>query len=171
MSLLLLAAAEDALDTTDLPDWAPTADEIAAFMYGRVNGEWGREERFTSTTQPTITQVSNAIIDAISLVQPQVGYTLDTRFNASAKTHAKLKTALLLEPSFWPDQQSGDKSAWEQWQKLYDDGIKGLVEAIREAGAGDDPGPADDEAGPVWSFPTAPRSDSACWPDPVRDLW
>lgn len=160
MSLLLLLAADADAQPAGLPVWAPTPDEIASFMYGRINGEWGREERFTNTTQPTLTQVRNAIADAVSLVQPQIGYTLDSRFDASAKTHAKLKVALLLEPSFWPDQQSGDKSAWEQWQKLYDDGIKGLVEAIREVGSGDDPGPADDASGPVWSFPPAPCDDA-----------
>lgn len=155
MSLVILAAAVEA-DTVTGPPWQPTTDEIAAFMFSRVKGEYGDLAQFTGDTRPTIDQVRTAIADAVSLVQTRVGFTLDTRFNASAKTHAKLMTALLLEPSFWPEQQAGDKSAWEQWQKLYDTGMKALVLAITEAGSGDDPGPADDAPGPIYGFPPVP---------------
>lgn len=155
MSLLLLAAASAPADT-GLPAWAPTPDDVATLMFSRVKGEYDVLAEFTTDTRPTYNQVQGAIVDAVALVQTRIGFTLDERFNPSAKIHAKLMTALLLEPSFWSDEARPDKSAWEQWQKLYDDGIKGLIEAIRETGAGGDPGPADDAPMPVYSFPCAP---------------
>jgi hypothetical protein len=94
------------------------------------------------------------------MVAPRVGFTLDERFHASARTLTVLYTALLLEPGFWPEQTGPAADAWERWEKLYDAGIDALVKAIAADGGdeAEDPGPGDDGGRPraVGGFPQAP---------------
>lgn len=141
--------------------WAPSASDVAALMFGRVTGEYASTiANFTASTRPTLDQVTLMLGLAVDHLTPRVGFDLDVRFTPNARYLATLYTALLLEPGYWSEQQRPDKSAWEQWKILYDDGLEGLLRAIAEAGAGEEVGPVDDEIGgrrPWWWFPSAPN--------------
>lgn len=137
--------------------WAPSTSDVAALMFSRVTGEYAEQlAEFTDSTRPTLGQVAGMIDAAVGQVASSVGITVDAQLVPSARFLATLYTALLLEPSYWQEQQQPDKAAWEQWHTLYDDGLKALLRAIEEVGAGDELGPSDDELKPIWAFPVAP---------------
>ena len=141
-------------------DYKPTVDDVGALMFSRAHGEYDTLTTFTSDTKPTATQVTATIDRAADLVSARIGLDVHVDLRPAAKTLVTLMTALLIEPGHFPDQARPEKSAWDQWRELYNDGIEALVEAVREKGAGGDPGPADDAVGPAWSFPV---SDPVAW--------
>lgn len=145
------------LEVPETFPWSPTSADVAALMFSRVTGEYqGVIEDFTETTRPTLTQVETFIASATGVVAARVGFVLDPRFDVSAQFMATLYTALLLEPGYWMEQQRPDKSAWDQWKALYDEGMPPLIDAIAQAGAGEDPGPADADLSPIYAFPLPP---------------
>jgi hypothetical protein len=153
MSVLLLLPEAEAIPANAVP----TPADVAALMFARVTGEYaGVIENFATDTRPTLAQVEWFITAATATVTPRLGFTLDERFYGSARFMTTLYTALLLEPGYWPEQQRPDKSAWEQWKLLYDEGMPTLITAIEEAGAGEEVGPDDDRLVPIWAFPVAP---------------
>lgn len=136
-------------------DFTPSSADVAALMFSRVTGEYSTTADFTTTTRPTLQQVNGMISLAAGHVGPLVGWNLNYRFHSAARFMVTLYTALLLEPGYWPEQ-SPDKSAWEQWKQLYDDGMPTLLLAIKEYGAGEEVGPDDDRLKPIWAFPATP---------------
>jgi hypothetical protein len=146
------------LDTGRLAvgDYTPSSADVAALMFSRVAGEYSTTADFTTTTRPTLQQVQGMITLAAGHVGPLVGWNLNYRFHSAARFMVTLYTALLLEPGYWMEQQQPDKSAWEQWKQLYDDGMPTLLLAIKEYGAGEEVGPDDDRLKPIWAFPATP---------------
>jgi hypothetical protein len=136
-------------------EYKPTVADVGALMFARAHGEYTTLETFTADTKPTAGQVTAMIDRAADLVSAQIGVTVHEELRPAAKTLVTLMAALLIEPGHFPEQARPERSAWEQWRELYQDGIKALVEAIQEKGAGGDAGPADDAAGAAWSFPAA----------------
>lgn len=126
-------------------------------MFARAVGEYEAfPTDFTTETRPSVSQVGLMIGLAVAQISGRVGYNLAPQFHSSARFMTTLYTALLLEPGYWPEQQRPDKSAWEQWKLLYDEGMPTLITAIKEAGAGEEVGPDDDKLAPIWAFPVAP---------------
>jgi hypothetical protein len=136
-------------------DFTPSSADVAALMFSRVAGEYSTTADFTTTTRPTLQQVQGMISLAAEHVGPLVGWSLNYRFHSAARFMVTLYSALLLEPGYWPEQ-SPDKSTWEQWKQLYDDGLPTLLLAIKEYGAGEEVGPDDDRLKPIWAFPATP---------------
>lgn len=148
--------------------WTPETIEVAARMFARVMGETGPVHDFEIDGRPSRAQAQEAVAEAVSLLAPQVGFDLDVEFHATARTLAILLSAMLLEPSYWPEDIDTPRSAWEQWEKLYETGLAALLVAIGEAGSGDEVGPGDDHAHVAYGFPPVPayarRDDCGAFP-------
>lgn len=140
-----------ALDVT----WTPSVASVGALLRARTTGEGDTElGTFTTATRPTAAQVTELIMDAVGEVATQVGK-LDQDchtdlMRAKASTMAKYKAAMLIELSYFPEQVGAKNSAYDQYERLYDKGMGGLVEAVSEAcGGTDDGGSATGGSGPL----------------------
>jgi hypothetical protein len=139
--------------------YTPSVDDVAVLMRSRLKGEYVELDTFTDETRPTAAMVQSLIDQSVSIVSATFGSGLASRFNQSALALATLRTALLLEPSYFPEQARPDKSAWTQWKALYDEGMVSLIAAVeRDAqdGALGDGGIGEDEVGhnlPAYGFP------------------
>lgn len=139
-----------------IEDYTPSVTDLARLIPSRAAA------RFTggagAPAFPDETRVSEVIADSVGIVSVQVGGDqLPAKFNAAAKALVKLHAALELEPSAWPEQARPDKSAWEQWEKLYDKGLDGLMTAIAKDaadGAGDGGPEGSGMPAPAFGFPS-----------------
>jgi hypothetical protein len=155
---------------SELPDWAPTLDEVAAYCTARTlvpqsHGSNLEKPAFDSTTRPTADLVTLLIADAVAWVLLKTG-DLDTTLNDAARSVSCQRTAGLIELRF-PERQSANRddaitTAKELLKQA--DQMRTDLTARNESVTGEDP---DDPGGvfgtlPVWSFPRPP-ADCAPW--------
>lgn len=149
-----------------LPDWAPTLDRVAAYCTARtmtkqVDGSNVEQPAFTSSTQPTATQVDEFIADAVAWVLMRTG-PIDATLTDSATACAAIFAASSVERRY-PERQSSNR---QDAMKTADDLLalaKSMREDLRlanEAITGTDPEDPGAVLMPVWSFPApAPYGD------------
>jgi hypothetical protein len=135
-----------------ITDYTPTVEEIARLIPSRAAG------RFTGGADPTpvfpdAARVEAVIKDAVGLVAPTLGGDkLNEQFYDGARALIKLQSALILEPSAWPEQARPDKSAFEQWMELLNTRMEGMVQAIIRFRDDEDDGPGSTQQ-VIASFP------------------
>ncbi len=141
-------------------DWRPALVEVGALLHARTRGgveEGGKElGTFTDQTNPTADQVESMISYATSSVASRIGLSPCTdALTARARGMAALYTAMLIELSYFPEQVGSDRSPYEKYKELYDQGMEALTEAIAENcdGGGDGLSVGGDGPVPSSSFP------------------
>lgn len=121
------------------PDWAPTADQVAALMHSRTRGRdsiaatAAREQgRFTPDTRPSDTQVARLIELACNDVAVSFAgrSPCTATLEAAAGTAAAYRTAQLIEASYAPERTNHLGLAHEVFGKLADDAIRAVAVAI-----------------------------------------
>lgn len=121
------------------PDWAPTADQVAALMHSRTRGRdsiaavAAREQgRFTANTRPSATQVSNLIELACNDVAVSfAGRSPCTEtLRSAAGTAAAYRTAQLIEASYAPERTNHLGLAHEIFGELAADAIRAVAVAV-----------------------------------------
>lgn len=135
---------------------------------------------FTADTEPTYQQVVEMIDQAQQDIDMAIGAdttTLprDPRIVPMANVVLKLRTAMLVERSYFPEQVASGRSPYTQLADDYKTQLAALARAAEQAGAGDQPGSADDELLPVYSFPAADRYhdrlEQSYWTGPYWNGW
>lgn len=150
------------------PDWAPTAARIAALLRARTRGAAsrdasvsGEQDSFTPTTRPTLAQVEELIeIACGELGASFAGRTpCTTELADSAGTAAAYRACQLVEVSYFPEQTTGDGTAYSAFKDLADSAFKSVTTAITDrCPLIPDPGaPADDDGGPMAAIGVIPE--------------
>lgn len=158
--------------TPDVPDWAPTVQQVADYLPHRTilrsttsTGENEDNYRFTwdETTTPPGTTVERLIANGVGWVLGQA-IPLNESLFSSATLVAILHAAAAVERSWPNDDQSLQRA--NDLEKRMDKLLASLIVA-NDAANTPDPGDPDygiDVAVPYWSFPPAdPRYDSASY--------
>lgn len=134
----------------------PTSNQVATLLRARTKDSNGLEAGvFNGDTRPTDTQVDDIVLHAADEVYAEVGafdsiQTVPLQ-NAAIRLVA-LKAAMLIELSFFPEQTTGDRSAFDNMRELYEANLPRLVKAINEAVARGD-SVAQDGVMPYFSMP------------------
>lgn len=115
--------------------YLPLVSDIGSLLRARTKSTLGVElGTFTTDTRPTFDEVMVMIDIAASDVTAKVDYDLPVETYTQAKDLIALRTAMLVELSYFPEQVAQNKSAYAEYKVLYDDGLERLVEAVtREA--------------------------------------
>lgn len=106
---------------------------------------------FTDQTRPTGEEVEGLIATAVGDVAQRVGENMpNTYLLASAKSMAILRTAMLIELSYFPEQVESNRSPFAQFKDLFDEGMVALVDTVGDTGGG---GSTVESGFPAYGFP------------------
>jgi hypothetical protein len=140
-----------------LEDWTPATTDVAALLRARTKDTNGNEVGdFNDDTRPTGAEVESLISSAVGEVSSRIG--TDTPCEAGllqrSKGSAALYAAMLVELSYFPEQVRTDRSPYDRYKELYDDGITSLSEEVISR-CGEDEGESDVEGSgllPYYAF-------------------
>lgn len=146
-------------------DYTPTVTEVAALLRARTRDSLGNEVgTFNANTSPTLAEAESIIATTVRSLSSVVGADIPNApdpdgagdvdaLRDSAQHLATLKAAMLIELSYYPEQIGTDRSPYNAYKGMYDQDLKGLLEAILEArGGGGEPGDAVGSASQLPSF-------------------
>lgn len=138
-------------------EWAPTVDDVGALLRARTTDDSDDElGTFSSVTRPTDTQVEALILTAAGHVASRVGSSsnlCEEGLTEQATGLAALYAAMLVELSYFPEQVGGNKSPYDKYKELFDDGIESLTDAVaRICGGGEGEGDTDVVGSPTGDF-------------------
>jgi hypothetical protein len=127
-------------------------------VYGTGGDELGT---FSENTRPTYDEVLELADIAARDIDTEIGpdvvaFPRPEIVKPLADSLLKLRTAMLVELSYFPEQVATGRSAYAQYERMYDRRLPALIKAAEQTGAGDEPGSVDDALMPVFSFPPAP---------------
>lgn len=140
--------------------WLPATTDVGAILRARTVDDNGNElGDFTVATRPTGTEVTNLILQASRDVEALLGSaTQSQQVQDMGKHLIALKTAMLIEISYFPEQVGSGKSPYEQLKDMYNDELKRTLEYAQTDG--EDVGMDDNAAVTVHSFPSQVYSTS-----------
>lgn len=144
-------------------DYTPTVEEVAAFIRARTKTQGGKEagtfnpaanwtDGSGDGTRPTAEQVQTEIENALPKITGVVGADIpdapgsdpDAYRNAAERV-AALRTAALIELSYWPEQVNTGRSTYPQLKEMLDEEWEQLLSDLgisTEAGGGATPAEA-----------------------------
>lgn len=137
-----------------LPDWSPAVREVASLMRARTKDSSSNEVgTFNQQTRPTAEQVEEEIENQAGFIAAIVGFApLDANVRTAAKNLTKLRAAMALESSFFPEQIDNGHSPYRAWQDQYKFDFNALKKIIDPDDSG---GTATTDAGlPSYRFPS-----------------
>lgn len=126
------------------PDLSPLAcslDQVAALIpartFAEAEGEAGKElGTFTEATHPTAKQVTEKITSAASIVGGRLGQEVnDPSLLLFARNVVALRTAMLIELGYFPEQANQDESAYKELKELFDEELPALIAALPDSSA------------------------------------
>lgn len=114
----------------------PSVADVGALMRARTKTFGGEEPgTFTADTRPTGDQVQSLIEKAAGDVLSALEIDqVPERLREATRSLTALRAGLLVELSYWPEQVTADRGPYAQLKQLYDDGLKSLHAALRDAG-------------------------------------
>ena len=121
----------------------PTVADVSRLIRARTKDDAGSELGvFTADTRPTDAQVADLIVQAEGDVLAITGGTMPADAAEAAKSLISLRSAMLVELSYWPEQVRSDRSAYQEYKLLYDEGLAALLGVLfPDTGGGGTPGP------------------------------
>jgi hypothetical protein len=115
----------------DSPNWAPTVVQVAARIMARTRIENGTSAgTFNTETEPTGSQVSEVISQAVSLMRPRLGPVPDALVD-QAQALAALRAAYMVELAYFPEQTETAVSPFNALVREYGMELKNWDEAAR----------------------------------------
>jgi hypothetical protein len=131
--------------------WAPSVQDVANILRARTVDNNGNEVgNFTSVTRPTDAQVQGLIDQAYTDVLDAIGsIAVPPQLANSFSSLVAYGTALAVELGFFPEQINSGRSPYPQLNKMYDDRLCRLQDAIVSAGG---PRPTNEYQSPAGDF-------------------
>lgn len=140
----------------DAPPYLPTIRQVGSLLRARtVNANGTELGTFTTDTRPTASEALTLIYQAVSDVVDEVDVEIPERLWQSAASVTALRAAMLIELSYFPEQVAMGRSPYDRYERLYEDSLARLLEAV-ERETTEDAGIEEDVGGPGmphFSFP------------------
>jgi len=117
--------------------WYPSLEDVAALLRARTKSRMGGEVgMFTADTRPTDIEVRRLMAFAAVDMAPCIGDpdTLPVKYHESLSLVVAMKTAMLIELSYFPEQVAQDRSAYAEYETMHTYMKEALCSSI-----GDDP--------------------------------
>jgi hypothetical protein len=117
--------------------WYPSLEDVAALLRARTKTRMGGEVgMFTADTRPTDIEVRRLMSFAAVDMAPCIGDpdTLPVKYHEPLSLVVAMKTAMLIELSYFPEQVAQDRSAYAEYETMHTYMKEALCSSI-----GDDP--------------------------------
>jgi LPS O-antigen subunit length determinant protein (WzzB/FepE family) len=133
-------------------DYTPTLEQVAALIRARTRDSGGQETgTFSADTEPTADEVNDVIAQALSDVEDDIGSDIPEPALDGAKRLAALRTAMLVELTFFPEQlEAGTNNQYDRLKTLYDEKLKSVERAVAQAEEGEEIGAVDEPQWPAY---------------------
>lgn len=158
-------------------DYTPTLANVGNLLRARTRDDDGNElGTFTPNTTPTNAQATAIIQEAVDEMEGRIGSDIPARLFKSATAVTVLMAAMNVELTYYPEQVSSGKSAYEAFERRVDKamGTPGrpgwLVKAVIDESTGGAEGPEDDDLEPIFNFDD-PIVDGELMYDPHTESW
>lgn len=114
-------------------EYVPAVGDVGALLRARTKSGMDEVGTFDATTRPTGAQVETLIAQAVADIQMRIGADIPDELVASAKHVVTLRTAQLVELSFFPEQQEGggQLSPYQTLRLSYEEALGKLVKAVQ----------------------------------------
>jgi hypothetical protein len=130
----------------------PNAGTGRALIRARTRDSGGQETgTFSADTEPTADEVNDVIAQALSDVEDDIGSDIPEPALDGAKRLAALRTAMLVELTFFPEQlEAGTNNQYDRLKTLYDEKLKSVERAVAQAEEGEEIGAVDEPQWPAY---------------------
>jgi hypothetical protein len=119
------------IQNTPAYSYTPTNAMVGGLLRTRTIIPTGQElGYFTMETRPTSEEVQGLIQVAVRDVSRDLGREVPAEFYDDARGLTALRTAMLVELTYFPEQVAANISPYEQYKVLYDENLIKLLEAI-----------------------------------------
>jgi hypothetical protein len=138
--------------STTAYNYLPTVQQVADVLQVRTRNKFGvMLKNFTAETTPTDLDVDRMINDSVTFVADVIGDTVPDRMIDDAQHLVAIRTAMMIEVSYFAEQIASSRSPYPYLKELYDEELARLQQAASdETGTGAD----GSQTGYVqWGFP------------------
>jgi hypothetical protein len=116
------------------PEFWADLSQVGALLRTRTVDSKGVEQgTFTSDTRPTASQVEEKIELGAEDVARDVGSDIPDSLIQSAQALVALRAAMYVELSYFPEQVVANRSPYDRYKELYDEGLPKLVALVQAA--------------------------------------
>jgi hypothetical protein len=137
-------------------DYTPVLADVGAVAATRTKDKYGNVTgTFSADTTPTNTIVSGLIEDAVEKVSIRIGDDIPEGLWSDAKDVVALRTAMLIESTYFPEQMQNARSPYQVLKTQYDEDLMNLVNSIYHVSTGGSLNDPPTPNSPRGSFPDA----------------
>jgi hypothetical protein len=130
---------EPAHPIADQPYWLPSPQQVADLLRARTKDDQSQEiGTWTANTRPTEYEVEGLIqtaagdlLAAVDLLFPDYDDP-----DGAANSLCTYRAAMLVELSYWPEQVAAQQSAYAEYRRAWEDGVKALGKKLAGPPAG-----------------------------------
>lgn len=134
----------------------PSVFKVASLIRARTKDKYGTEVgTFNADTRPTYQQVESMITMASDEIASIFDTDVPEEMYPWLKSAVAIKTAMLIEISYFPEQVGGDRTAYAQLSALLDKDIEYLMAALAREQAEDASGDESAAGAILFNFPSA----------------
>jgi hypothetical protein len=123
----------------DAPPWLPTPQQVADLLRARTKDDNSTEiGAWTANTRPTEYEVQGLIQTAAGdlLAAVDLLYPAYEDPDGAACSLCTYRAAMLVELSYWPEQVQAQQSAYAEYRRAWEDGVKALGKKLAGPPAG-----------------------------------
>lgn len=133
-------ASEELLVTYSEPQPAPSVVEcdvqdVASLLRARTKDDSGNEVGdFTADTRPTESEVEDLIAQSASMVNAVANGDIPSRLVEFAQHVVALRTAMMVELTYWPEQVQRENSPFGHLREMFVDALEAFKTALGDSG-------------------------------------
>ena len=119
------------------PQFSPTLEDVGALLRARTYVDGGGDPdgtevgTFNSDTRPTDTEVDRLIRQAGSDVAMRIGAVIPAEFQEDARHIVAMRTANLIELSYFPEQTGEDRTVYQSLRLTYEEEVAKLTRTLQ----------------------------------------
>lgn len=133
-------ASEELLVTYSVPDPAPSflecpVEDVASLLRARTKDDSGNEVGdFNADTRPTSSEVEDLIAQSAAMVAAVANGDVPSRLVPFAQHVVALRTAMMVELTYWPEQVQRENSPFEHLREMFVDALEAFKLALGDSG-------------------------------------